>query len=163
MLLTPQLHVHSVTWLVHSVTWLIHSVTWLIHSVTRLIHSVTWHLNYMMGLRPMYRYDMECAVKMIHECVVKIAVVDDGYTTSTTPICCWHHNYILIDVLSHVWHLNYTTLGACTGMTCHIVPWLIHVCAMTHSCVCHDSFMCVPWLMSYRPTPSSSNTLTTPP
>jgi len=27
------------------------------------------------------------------------------------------------------------------------VPWLIHMCAMTHSHVCHDSFTCVPWLM----------------
>ena len=26
------------------------------------------------------------------------------------------------------------------------VPWLIHMCAMTHSYVCHDSFICVPWL-----------------
>jgi len=27
------------------------------------------------------------------------------------------------------------------------VPWLIHMCAMTHSYVCHDSFICVPWLI----------------
>jgi len=26
------------------------------------------------------------------------------------------------------------------------VPWLIHMCAMTHSCMCHDSFMYVPCL-----------------
>jgi len=26
------------------------------------------------------------------------------------------------------------------------VPWLIHMCDMTHSYVCHDSFICVPWL-----------------
>jgi len=25
------------------------------------------------------------------------------------------------------------------------VPWLIHMCAMTRSNVCHDSFICVPW------------------
>jgi len=24
------------------------------------------------------------------------------------------------------------------------VPWLIHMCAITHSYVCHDSFICVP-------------------
>jgi len=27
------------------------------------------------------------------------------------------------------------------------VTWLIHVCDMTHSCVWHDSFMCVTWLI----------------
>ena len=27
------------------------------------------------------------------------------------------------------------------------VPWLIHMCAMTHSHVWHDSFICVPWLI----------------
>ena len=26
-------------------------------------------------------------------------------------------------------------------------PWLIHMCAMTNSYVCHDSFICVPWLI----------------
>jgi len=26
-------------------------------------------------------------------------------------------------------------------------PWLIHMCAMTHSYVWHDSFMCAPWLL----------------
>jgi len=27
------------------------------------------------------------------------------------------------------------------------VPWLIHMGAMTHSYRCHDSFICVPWLI----------------
>jgi len=27
------------------------------------------------------------------------------------------------------------------------VTWLIHVCDMNHSCVWHDSFMCVTWLI----------------
>jgi len=27
------------------------------------------------------------------------------------------------------------------------VPWLIHMCDMTHSYVWHDSFICVPWLI----------------
>ena len=27
------------------------------------------------------------------------------------------------------------------------VLWLTHVCAMSHSCVCHDSFIWVPWLV----------------
>ena len=28
-----------------------------------------------------------------------------------------------------------------------LVTWLIHLLAMTHSYVCHDSFVCVPWLI----------------
>ena len=39
----------------------------------------------------------------------------------------------------------------CYCLLCHdsftCVPWLIHMCAMTHSHVCHDSFTCVPWLI----------------
>jgi len=27
------------------------------------------------------------------------------------------------------------------------VPWLIHICAMTHAHMCHDSFTYVPWLI----------------
>jgi len=34
------------------------------------------------------------------------------------------------------------------------VPWLIPMCAMTHSYVWHDSFMCVTWLLhTYEITP----------
>jgi len=31
--------------------------------------------------------------------------------------------------------------------TLKCVPWLIHMCATTHSYVCHDSFIYVPWLI----------------
>jgi len=31
-------------------------------------------------------------------------------------------------------------------MTDSYLTWLIHLCDMTHSCVWHDSFMCVTWL-----------------
>ena len=37
---------------------------------------------------------------------------------------------------------------ACWSLLC--VPWLIHVCAMTHSCVCHDSFACVTWFIHVK-------------
>jgi len=33
------------------------------------------------------------------------------------------------------------------AMTRLRVPWLLHMCVMTHSHVCHDSFTCVPWLI----------------
>ena len=31
----------------------------------------------------------------------------------------------------------------CLFLIC--VPWRTHMCAMTHSYVCHDAFICVPW------------------
>ena len=41
--------------------------------------------------------------------------------------------------------------SASWGHVCHdssiCVPWLIHMCAMTHSYVCNDSSICVPWLI----------------
>jgi len=39
----------------------------------------------------------------------------------------------------------------CEGARNHW-PWLIHMCAMAHSYVCHDSFICATWLihMSHR-------------
>jgi len=32
----------------------------------------------------------------------------------------------------------------------HIVPWLMHTCAMHHTCMRHDPCTCVPWLMHTR-------------
>jgi len=39
------------------------------------------------------------------------------------------------------------------------VPWLFHMCAMTHSYVCHDSLICVPWLIAYTGFLSHSGVL----
>ena len=35
----------------------------------------------------------------------------------------------------------------CVSWLIDMCAWLIHMCAMTHSYVCHDSFICVPWLI----------------
>jgi len=56
----------------------------------------------------------------------------------------------------HIWMSHYASwLIRMCAMThsyvCHdsfiCVPWFIHMCAMTHSYVCHDSFICVPWFI----------------
>jgi len=62
---------------------------------------------------------------------------------------------IFVMWLVHIWHpdLWHGSLMCGTWLTYFrkqanaSVPWLIHVCDMTHSCVHHDSFICVPWLV----------------
>jgi len=55
-------------------------------------------------------------------------------------------------------HVSDTDTHACFHMCamncsylCHdsfiCVPWLVRMCAMTHSYVCQDSFTCMPWLI----------------
>ena len=54
----------------------------------------------------------------------------------------WH-----VEMMSH-WDMTQSYAqydSLCVTIMC--VLWLIHVCVMTHLCVCHDSFMCVSWLM----------------
>ena len=45
-----------------------------------------------------------------------------------------------------------TTYHSSPTCVCHdsflCVPWLISMCVMTHFYVCHDKFVCVPWLIS---------------
>jgi len=43
---------------------------------------------------------------------------------------------------NRVWYVWFALL--CFAI---FVAWLIHMCYMTHSYVCHDSFMRVPWLI----------------
>jgi len=47
-------------------------------------------------------------------------------------------------VMAHIWmsHGTHTYESRCI-VTHSYVTWLIHMCAMTHLYVCHDSFICV--------------------
>jgi len=47
-------------------------------------------------------------------------------------------------VMAHMWLSHITHMNTCEWVTSlHIVIWLIHMCAMTHSHVCHDSLTSV--------------------
>ena len=67
-------------------------------------------------------------------------------------------------VMSHIWmshgtHMNKSwhtfewvislirSLGSGLYDSFKCAPWLIQMCVMTHSNVCHDSFKCAPWLI----------------
>jgi len=66
------------------------------------------------------------------------------------------HTFLCIKITT------YTYLFLCINMNQNsdslifiCVPWLIHVCDMTHSCVRHDSFMCATWLIHVCDMPHS--------
>ena len=53
---------------------------------------------------------------------------------------------------SHVTDKNEVCHDSCVSVTspvdmCAMTYWFIRMCAMTHSYVCHDSFVCVTWLV----------------
>jgi len=54
-------------------------------------------------------------------------------------------------MMSHVHVSHGPRRSSFHSYVCHdsfiCVPWLIDMCAMTHTYVCHDSFICVPWLI----------------
>jgi len=59
----------------------------------------------------------------------------------------YHDSCVSVDVAE----AEAGTIDLCAmshSYVCHdafmCVPWCIHMCAMAHSCVCHDSIMCVP-------------------
>jgi len=64
----------------------------------------------------------------LHECH------DSSYVTWL--IHRWQDSFVCVHSLDCGPHLY----DAC-------VVWLIRMCAMTHSYVCHDSFICEPWLI----------------
>jgi len=71
--------------------------------------------------------------------------------THKSPICtCVWHSCVCHDSCTHVRPIM-CNAHICPLLFTHsvpwsCVPWLIHVCDMTHSCVWHDSFICVTWL-----------------
>jgi len=69
----------------------------------------------------------------------------DSYMSGEWLICVWHASSVCKTWLIRVRHASFTRETWLTQMWHGYVPWLIRMCAMTHSCVCHDSFICVPW------------------
>jgi len=61
----------------------------------------------------------------------------------------WHDSFICVTWLIHMYdiftaqhHMSAMTPPYLSHDSFICVTWLIHMCAMTHSYVCHDSFMC---------------------
>jgi len=50
--------------------------------------------------------------------------------------------------MNYSWHI-YMALSPVTlsPVTHYLVPWLIRMCDMTHLYMCHDSFICITWLI----------------
>ena len=66
------------------------------------------------------------------------------HTHPTDEPLRWRNTSILWEPARDVTHYYVSDMRH-DSFTC--VPWLIDLCAMTHSLVCHDSFTCVPWLI----------------
>jgi len=59
-------------------------------------------------------------------------------------VLCHDDSLICVPWLIHMCAMTHSYV--CHN-SCIPVPWLIHVCDMTHSCVWLDSFMCATWLI----------------
>jgi len=130
--------------------------TWLIH-MCAMTHLCVCHDSFM------------CVPWLIHMCAMThLCVCHDSFICVPWPIhkCATTHSSVCHDLfmrvpwLIHVWHDSFmcdmTQIYMSGGfvMSCAAVPvhsscetWLIDVFAMTNSYVCHDSFMCMPWLI----------------
>jgi len=98
-----------------------------------------------------------CVTRLIHICDSCVTWLNEGARTHGGPrvVCVWHCRH------ANSWR------SRCRILKC-VPPWLVHVCAVTHSyvcdmthsiwhesfvydthllCVCHDSFTCVPCLI----------------
>jgi len=87
-------------------------------------------------------------------------VMSHTFRSYATHMCKSRHVYarVMIHVRkSHVAntyvcaariHMRDMTHSCVCHASCICVPWLMHACDMTHECVWHDSWMCVTWPMN---------------
>jgi len=82
----------------------------------------------------------------IHKCAMTHPHTPTSHILSQRP---WS-KCRAVQMYQPLWHVDHTHIYSLV-FTHHDsfirVPWLIHMCTMTHLYVCHDSFICVPWLI----------------
>jgi len=82
-----------------------------------------------------------CVCAMTHSCLCH-----DSFMCVTWLIHMLHDSFVHVTCFIHAHAIAFgTSKSARKGPT--YVPWLIHICAMTHSRMCHDSLICVPRLI----------------
>jgi len=104
-------------------------------SVLRVWHDAFTCVTWLIHLCDMTHSYM---LRDSHKCVLSSATLLDNPASSRVtgriPVCGMMHS-------CWTWLIH---MLACW-------PWLIHVCDMTHTCVWHDSYMCVTWLIHVCP------------
>ena len=97
--------------------------------------------------RSVMRHDSFIMWHDLHMCDTAHSLVrhDSFILWNDSCILC-HDSFICVTWLVHMWHDSFKCVPWLIHWR-HIVctrhassPWLIHMCAMTHSYVCHDSF-----------------------
>ena len=79
-----------------------------------------------------------------HERVV--SHMKESCHTSEGPIShIWMHSYVCHDSFAEINHSGSWSARNYRAPVCACFTSPIHMCARTHSCVWHDSFVCVPW------------------
>jgi len=110
--------------------------------------KTTFPMNMSMWCMSMwYMCDMIC-----HVCDTSRWYLCDTYVTHPCDICD------IYDIIQWCVNLSFTSNSNSRWLSCAMtthsyvchdscisVPWLIHVCAMTHAYIWYDSFMCVTW------------------
>jgi len=133
-------------------------VTWLIYTPCDMTHSYPmWHDSFVSHLTQLIRIpcDMTHLYPMWHD---SLALTHSYPMCDMTHPCpTWHYSFISLCMYSCAM-THSQNRRASSRATHHVyassficVPWLIHICAKTHSHVYHDSFtsLCThaPWLI----------------
>ena len=134
-------------------------VTWLIH-MRDMAHSicVTWRIHTCEMTRSDAWHDsFICVTWLIHMCEIARLCMWHGY------VCDMAHSY----TCCHFEHTFHRLRKYCRVRYCQMahscvwhdsfvcVTWLIHMCDTTHSYVWHGSFICVTWLIHVCDMPHS--------
>ena len=131
----------------HTYEWVMAHV-WMSHG-THVNEHVYIHQIWMYWCSHSVRYECKCSHSVRYECAGVVFV--HSYLKQHQYIHISNH-HLYIHIYSQIKMNNCTfTLAMTHSNVCHDsfirVPWLMHTCAMTHSYVCHDSFILMPWLI----------------